>query len=147
MLKIPSSFFVKLFWAVVSLSCNFFYQFKNYKKIAKDTFSVVVKCLLIIITAFNQNTVSLPTNSYEIPPKATIAEFECAITSEEEDGSITFSQPNKLGFKCKVTLDEGYDKDSDHWVAVRLKHDYIDTLNQKSEPIWLTHTVFINLKK
>ena len=97
--------------------------------------------------------VSLPTDSYEIPPKDTLAEFECSITEgsgeEAEDHSIIrFTQPNKIGFKCNVELDDHFNigTTGDRWVAFRLKHDYTDTLHQKEHPVWITHTVFINLK-
>ena len=80
---------------------------------------------------------------FQIPASA---EFECSVTSDT-DGVIRFTQPNKLGFKCHVTLD-GDNNVDERWVAFRLKHDYTDTLNQKSNPnpVWITHTVFINLK-
>ena len=95
--------------------------------------------------------VSLPRDSYEVPAKDTLAEFECSVlppSSNEDALLVRFSQPNKLGFRCQVALDENFDASKeDRWVALRLKHDYTDTLNQKSEPVWITHTIFINLKQ
>ena len=64
----------------------------------------------------------------------------------DDDFIVRFTQPNKVGFRCRVKLSDMFPESStDRWVAILLKHDYTDMLNQKTEPVWITQTVFVNL--
>lgn len=91
---------------------------------------------------------TLPNDSFDIPAKETITDLDSAKVSSNDvsDGSIRFRQKNKIGLNCSVALDpEHMGNTSEKWIGLRLKHDYLDTLNKKTEPVWLTHTIFINL--
>jgi len=93
--------------------------------------------------------IDLPTDSYEIPAKDTLSEFDCRMEGKkdgDDDFIVRFTQPNKVGFRCRVKLSDTFPESSiDRWVAILLKHDYTDMLNQKTEPVWITQTVFVNL--